>query len=107
GGPSGCGGRSRLGGRSQPVDAGGDPGACRKLPAAVLRRAVERAADDFDMLIARLDEALAWDAEDPNGYPPRDAFKAQWEHARADVQRLRDELHARRDDIRATQQNRE
>jgi len=89
---------------SNPVGAGDDTEEFRKLTAAVLYPAMEWASNDIDMLIGRLDAALAWDAEHPNGYTPRDSFKAQWEHARADVQRLRDELHARRDDIRAAQE---
>ena len=92
---------------SNPVEADEDTGEFRKLTAAVLYPAMEWASDDIDMLIARLDEALAWDAEHPNGYTPRDSFKAQWEHARADVQRLRDELHARRDDFRDARESRE
>ena len=89
---------------SNPVGAEEDTEEFRKLTAAVLYPAMEWASDDIDMLIGRLDEALAWDAEHPNGYTPRDSFTAQWEHARADVQRLRDELDARRDDIKAAQE---
>lgn len=89
---------------SNPVGAEEDTEEFRKLTAAVLYPAMEWASDDIDMLIGRLDEALAWDAEHPNGYTPRDSFTAQWEHARADVQCLRDELDARRDDIKAAQE---
>ena len=89
---------------SNPAGADEDTGEFRKLTSAVLFPAMQWASDDIDMLIERLDEALAWDAEHPNGFTPRDSFKAQWEHARADVQRLRDELHARRDDIKAAAQ---
>lgn len=86
---------------SNPAGADEETEEFRKLTAAVVYPAMEWASDDIDMLIGRLDEALEWDAGNPNGFTPRDSFKAQWEHARNDVQELRDELHSRRDDIRA------
>lgn len=86
---------------SNPVGADEDAETFGRLTSAVVQPALRWAAADIDMLVARLDEALAWDADHPNGYTPRDSFKAQWEHARSDVQGQRNEFDQRRDFIRA------
>lgn len=86
---------------ANPADPEGETEVFTAMNGIVFHPAMEWAGGDIDMLVARIDAALAWDMEHPNGYTPRDSFSEQWEHARSDVEAIRDAFDGQRDYIRA------
>lgn len=72
------------------------------LSESVGRPINEYAFGDVDAAVAQIDAALAWDAAHPNSFTSKERYARELAETRTGLQRLRDDMMARKEEIRET-----
>ncbi|MFV0625436.1 hypothetical protein ACBY01_15685 [Sphingomonas sp. ac-8] len=87
---------------SRPATLANDQPLFSALSESVGRPINEYAFGDVDAAVAEIDAALAWDAAHPNGFTSKERYSSELAEVRAGLQKLRDDMVARKDQIRET-----
>jgi len=87
---------------SKPAAIANDQPLFSALSESVGRPINEYAFGDVDAAVAQIDAALAWDAEHPNTFTSKDRHAAELAEVRGGLQKMRDDMVARKDEIRET-----
>ncbi|WP_294443289.1 hypothetical protein [uncultured Sphingomonas sp.] len=87
---------------SKPVTLPNDQPLFSALSESVGRPINEYAFGDVDAAIGQIDAALAWDARHPNNFTSKERYATELAQVRAGLQSLRDDMAARKDEIRET-----
>lgn len=85
---------------SRPATLANDQSLFSALSESVGRPINEYAFGDVDAAVAQIDAALAWDAAHPNSFTSKERYSGELAEVRTGLQKLRDDMVARRDEIR-------
>ena len=87
---------------SKPATIANDQPLFTALSESVGRPINEYAFGDVDAAVAEIDAALAWDAAHPNNFTSKERYASELVKVREGLQKLRDDMVARKDEIRET-----
>jgi len=87
---------------TKPTTMANDQPLFSALSESVGRPINEYAFGDVDAAVAEIDAALAWDAAHPNAFTSKQRYSKELADVRSGLQRLRDDMLARKQEIRET-----